>query len=243
VALAVVFVLVVGLLFLSIPRGLVTTAEDGTPIAEIAMLSVPIAAEGPVLEDPDQYLGMPHPEPAFDTGELGRDFTFHQEISELQPLDEDRVLQAVYLGHDVEGDPYYVWRSGSPDLRRMVGQVIADFGAVGRFETSYGTEEVGQAFWEDSQDEDIAERGLTTGSLLASSEGTTLTAEWHGLPREVSVVVIYQDGLPVGWQRVISGTAAFQLHYPVGQGDGLEGEMVALTATGDTWNRHVLFPG
>lgn len=86
--------------------------------------------------------------------------------------------------------------------------------------------------------------GLTTGSISTSSEGTTFTAEWHALPEEVAVVVLYQDGEPVGWQRPVSGSAAFQFDYGLDEhAFGLDGEMVALTATGEEWNRFVLFPG
>ncbi len=242
-AAAVVLVLVVAVLVLSLPSGSVTTSEDGTHSLDIAMLSVPIAETEPLVEDPDQFLGVPHPDPDFATEELGPDLTFHPDTSDLQKLDPDQVLRAIYLGDDVHGDPYYIWHSGSLDLRRMIGQIVADFGAVGRLETTYGTEEVGEAIWENSLDDLIAERGLTIGSITSSSEGSVITAEWHGLPEEVSVVVLYHDGDPVGWQRPVSGTAAFQFDIDPAEGIGFGGEMVALTTTGIEWNRFVLFPG
>ena len=73
----------------------------------------------------------------------------------------------------------------------MIGQVIADFGVVGRFETSYGTVMVGEGLWENSLETTIAEMGLTTGSISSSPEGTTFTTEWHALPDEVAAVVLY----------------------------------------------------
>jgi hypothetical protein len=239
-----VLLLLVVVLALSLPSESITTSEDGTHTLEIAMLSVPVAETEPLVVSPDQFLGMPHPDPEFDTSGLGPDLTLQQDTSDLPALDPEEVLRAVYLGDDVDGDPYYIWHSGSPDLRRMLGQIIADFGAVGRLETSYGTEEVGEALWENTREETIAVMGLTTGSISTSPEGTTFTAEWHALPEEVAVVVLYQDGEPVGWQRPVSGSAAFQFDY--GQQEdafGLEGEMVALTGTGEEWNRFVLFPG
>lgn len=155
------------------------------------------------------------------------------------------MLRAVYLGHDVNGDPYYIWHSGSPEFRQLIGQIIADWGSVGRLETSYGTEEVGPALWENDRTEDIAENGLMTGSIHSSAEsGATFTAEWHALPSDVTVVVLYQEGEAIGWQRPISGTAAFQFHYGIDEDPlGLDGELVAFTATGDEWKRYVLFPG
>ena len=239
-----VLLLLVVVLALSIPSGSITTSEDGTHTLEIAMLSVPVAETEPLVESPDQFLGVPHPDPEFDTSGLGPDLTLQQDTSDLPALDPEEVLRAVYLGDDVDGDPYYIWHSGSPDLRRMIGQIIADFGAVGRLETSYGTEEVGEALWENSREKTMAEMGLTTGSISTSPEGTTFTAEWHALPEDVAVVVLYQDGGPVGWQRPVSGSAAFQFDYGLDEDAfELDGEMVALTAMGEEWNRFVLFPG
>jgi hypothetical protein len=239
-----VLLLLVVVLALSIPSESITTSEDGTHTLEIAMLSVPIAATEPLAESPDQFLGVPHPDPEFDTSGLGPDLTLQQDTSDLAALDPEEVLRAVYLGDDFDGDPYYIWHSGSPDLRRMIGQIIADFGAVGRLETSYGTEEVGEALWESSQEESMAEMGLTTGSISTSSEGTTFTTEWHALPEEVAVVVLYQHDEPVGWQRPVSGSAAFRFDYGLDEDVfRLDGEMVALTAMGEEWNRFVLFPG
>jgi hypothetical protein len=239
-----VLLLLVVVLAMSIPSGSITTSEDGTHTLEIASLSVPIAATEPLVVAPDQFLGVPHPNPEFDTSGLGPDLTLQQDTSDLPALDPKEVLRAVYLGDDVDGDPYYIWHSGSPDLWRMLGQIIADLGAVGRLESSYGTEEVGEALWGNSRKDTIAEMGLTTGLISTSPEGSTFAAEWHALPEEVAVVVLYQDGEPVGWQRPVSGSAAFQFEYGSDVDVfGLDGEMVALTATGEEWKRFVLFPG
>ena len=240
-----VLVLLVVVLVLSIPSGSIATSEDGTHTVEIAMLTVPVAGVAPLTEAPHQFLGVPHRAPEFDTGDLGPDLTFIRDSSDLTALDPDQVLRAVYLGNDINGDPYYIWHSGSPDLRRMIGQIIADFGAVGRLESSYGTVMVGEALWDNSSETTIAEMGLTTGSIISSPEGTTFTTEWHALPDEVAAVVLYDRGEPLGWQRPVSGTAAFQFDFgnqdpqSVGRGS----EMVALTITGDVWNQYVLFPG
>lgn len=229
---------------LSFPSGSVTTTDDGTHTLELAMLTVPVADETPVVEDPNQYVGVPHPEPEFDTSDLGPNLTLVPDTSNLPALDSDRILRAVYLGHDVYGEPYHIWQSGSPDLRRMIGQIIADFGSVGRLGTSYGGLVVGEALWESSVEQIIAERGLTDGSIRASSNGpTTLTLEWHALPREVSAVVWYEAGEPLGWQRPVSGTVAVWFDRgsqdPRSAGNGVE--MVALTTAGEVWNRQVLF--
>lgn len=240
--LAGLFVLVVGVVALSIPSGSVATSDDEPDTVELAMLTVPIAEEHPLVEAPSQYLGLSHPEPEFDTSDLGPDLTFMQDTSDLPALDTDRVLRAVYLGHDMHGEPYYIWQSGSPDLRRMIGQIIADFGAVGRLGTSYGGLVVGPAPWETDRRERIAENGVTDGSISSSSDGpTTFRFEWHALPEEVTAVVVYDNGEAVGWQRPISGTAAFRFNVDGGDPQSMMGrdaEMVALTSSGDEWNRY-----
>lgn len=239
-------ILLVGVVAVSFPSGSIQTSEDGTHSIQLAMLSVPIDETEPLVEGPDQFLGVVHPPPAFDTNEHGPDLTLVQDTANLSALDPDEVLRAVYLGHDVNGDPYHIWHSGSSEFRQLIGQIIADWGSVGRLETSYGTEEVGPAIWERDRQAFIAEHGLTTGSISSGSEsdGSTFTAEWHGLPPEVAAVVFYQQDEAIGWQRPVSGTAAFQFQYePEENPIDLGGEMVALTATGDEWERYELFPG
>lgn len=240
---AVLFVAVVALTF---PSGSIQTSEGGTHTIDLAMVSVPIAETEPLLESPDQFLGVVHPRPDFDTSELGSDLTLVQDTSDLAGLDPGEVLRAVYLGHDVSGDPYYIWHNGSSEFRQLIGQVIADWGSVGRLQTSYGTEEVGPALWDSERRAQIAEHGITAGSIISDStvNGVVFTAEWHGLPEEVAAVVIYQGGEAIGWQRPISGTAAFQFRYGAEQDpQDLDGELVALTGTGDVWERFVVFPG
>lgn len=233
--------LLVAFVALSLPSGSVSTSDDGTHTVVLAMLTVRVADDVPLVEAPDQYLGLPHPDPEFDTTGLGPDLTFDQDPSSLPALDPDDVLRAVYLGHDIHGKPYYIWQSGSPNVLQMIGQVIADFGSVGRFGTSYGGLVVGDALWNNELDMSIAEMGLTTGSITSSSTGpTTLTIEWHGLPRDVVAVVLYDGGEPVGWQRPVSGTAGFRTDFDTQdpQSIGGEAEMVALTITGEEWNRY-----
>jgi hypothetical protein len=235
------FALVVAVVAVTMPSGSVA-ASDGAYSVELAMLTVPVADVEPLVEAPHQYLGVPHPPPQFDTSDIGPDLSLQQDTSDLPSLDADRVLRAVYLGHDVNGSPYHIWQSGSPDLRRMIGQIIADFGAVGRLGTSYGGLVVGSAPWERERPENIAENGMTDGSIRSSSDGpTTFTLEWHALPEEVAAVVLYDNGEPVGWQRPVSGTVAFQ--FIIDDGDpqammGRDAEMAALTATGEEWNRY-----
>ena len=83
---------------------------------------------------------------------------------------------------------------------------------------------------------------MTKGFISSSSDGpTTFTFEWHALPAEVAAVVVYDTGEAVGWQRPVSGTAAFQFNIEGGDARAMmdrDAEMVALTGTGGEWNRY-----
>lgn len=246
--LAGVVAILVGVVALSLPRASIETSEDGTHTIRLAMLSVPIAETVPLVETPDQYLSVQHAEPVFDTSDFGQNLSFVQDTSDLPALDPDEVFRAVYLGHDVYGEPYYIWQSGSSEFRQTIGQILADMGSFGRLETSYGTEDVGPPIWERGQHAArIAEEGIVTGSIQSTSNSTdtnvTFTAEWHGLPSEVAVVVLYGLGEAIGWQRPVSGTAAFQLHSGPDQDPPDQATMVALTASGEEWRHYEVFPG
>lgn len=233
-------IVIVVVVAFSFPSGSVATDEDGTITLELAMLVVPVADAEPILEAPDQFLGVPHPRPRFDTVDFGPDLSFRQDIDDLEPLDPEKVLRAVYLGHNESGKPYHIWHVGSPDLRRLLGQIVADFGSFGRLGSSYGTLATGGGLFNNPRRELIDEVGLTTGSLSYGSDTpATLVAEWHGLPTDVAVVVFYRDGEPLGWQNPVSGTAALQV---ISDEDAelfdFDVEMVALTADGEEWNRY-----
>lgn len=241
---AVLAVSLVALLVLASPSGEVVTDETGTNTLELAMLAVPVAEAEPFIEAPDQFLGVMHAPPAFDTDDFGPDLTLRQDVSSLGPLDPQEVLRAVYLGHDVDGDPYYIWHNGSRDLRQLIGQILADFGSVGRLESSYGTESGGDGLLERGLEESLPETGLVAGGVTQGSfEPTLLVAEWHGLPSVIAAVVFYEDGKPIGWQVPVSGTAALQRTYDDATVGGFNHliEVSALTADGDEWNRLTVF--
>jgi hypothetical protein len=194
------------------------------------------------MADPDQFLGVPHPAPSFDTSGLGPDLTFRQDLDDLRVLDPAQARRAVYLGHDQDGDPYYIWYVGSPNLRQRIGQIFADFGSVGRFGSSYGALVPGDGlfrFLDDTQEERIPEIGLTSASLTSGSDQPTVAVmEWHALPTEVAVVVFHLNGDVLGWQTPVSGTAAIRVSAERAEPFGFRPEMVALTADGEVWLRY-----
>ena len=233
-----VLLVVVALVGASFLFGSVATDEDADFTVRLAMLEVPVSSDKPILESPDHFLGVPHPEPNFDTSGLGPNLTFSQDIGNLEPLDPQDALRVAYLGHDQAGDPYYVYHVGSPNFRQVLGQILADFGSFGRLGSSYETLAVGDGIFSSAQEQHISERGLTNGFLSrGTGEPTTLVAEWHALPPDVSAVAFSRDGDPIGWQTPVSGTAALRLFPEDGGGLYPDVAMVAFTADGDEWSR------
>lgn len=222
--------------------GAVSTDDGGTPMVDLAVISVPVADAQPIMTNPDQFLGTPHTEPGFNTSGLGPDLTFRQNPDDLRSLDPAQARRAVYLGHDTDGEPYYIWYEGSPNLRQRIGQIFADFGSVGRFGSSYGTLVIGSGLlglFNNTQEEVIPEIGLTSASLTSGSDQPTVAVlEWHALPTEVAAVVFHLNGDLVGWQVPVSGTAAVQV---IAENAGIfdfQPEMIALTVDGETWLRY-----
>lgn len=199
---------------LSTAIGGVSTDDEGTPVVDLAVISVPVADAEPITTNPDQFLGAPHPRPDFNTNGLGPDLTFLQDPDNVSSLNPAQARRAVYLGHDQDGEPYYIWYEGSPDLRQRIGQIFADFGSVGRFGSSYGSLATGSGlmgFLQGSLEDHIDEVGLTYASLSSGSDRPTVALmEWHALPTEVAAVVFHLDGELV-WQVPVSGTAAIQI--------------------------------
>lgn len=241
---ALVALLIVGLVLVELATavGGVSTDDDGTPVVDLAVISVPVADTEPIMTDPDQFLGVPHPRPDFNTNGIGLELTFRQDPEDVSSLDPAQARRAVYLGHDQDGEPYYIWYEGSPDLRQRVGQIFADFGSVGRFGSSYGSLATGNGlvgFLQGSVEDHIDELGLTYASLSSGSDRPTVALmEWHALPTEVAAVVFHLNGELVGWQAPVSGTAAIQVVGADAAGFDFQPEMVALTADGEIWRRY-----
>jgi hypothetical protein len=239
-----VALLVVGLVLVELATALggVSTDDDGTSMVDLAVMSVPVASAEPIMTDPDQFLGVPHAPPDFDTDGFGPELSFRQDPADVSPLDPGQARRAVYLGHDQDGNPYYIWYEGSRDLRQRIGQIFADFGSVGRFGSSYGGETTGSGlggFLHGSLEDHIDEVGLTHTSLTSGSDQPTVALmEWHALPTEVAAVVFHLDGEVVGWQVPVSGTAAIQVVGANAAGFDFQPEMVALTADGETWHHY-----
>ena len=171
---------------------------------KVGPVEVFIVEPEPIATQPDRFLGLVGPVPAFDTAHLGPDLSFEPGEPDFSQHEGEDILSAVYLGNDVNGDPYWIYGPGSRNFLRMIGQIVADFGCFCRLATSYETLFVGEA-----PDEVI---GFPGGHLSGGSDNpAVLVVEWYGLPYDIAVVAFEIDGEPVGWQRIVGGTAAIRL--------------------------------
>ncbi len=231
VLVAVVLVFAV-LAFFSLSTRIVDHGEWST--IRIANREVPIASADPVSHGPQIYLGTPTVKPDFVDESFGPDVSFRMRSEPGAGLSESKVLRAVYLGHDVGGDPYYIWQEGFDGIGDLLGQILADFGSVGRFESSYGTYDTGPGLFHGDDSEFI---GPTVQFI--ESDTYEMVAEWHSLPKNVVAVVLSEDGQSLGWQAPVSGTVGFR-----DERDERFGrvEMIAYEASGEIWAEQVVLP-
>lgn len=231
-ALTVLLAGVVGVVvFLALTGAPSVQSHEGESTVELAFIEVPVASADPILVDPDTFAGEPGPHPEFDTSGLGQNLSFEMRPSgEIEPLKPTEARTAVYLGHDVDGEPYFLYQTASEGILDFIGQIVADFGSVGRLETSYGSLMTGPSIFDDA---DPQPDGRPTGMLSSSSgEPIELVAEWHSLPKDVSVVVFYIGEDTLGWQTPVSSTVALATTVTAVQVEGNETRMVALNAAG-----------
>lgn len=191
------------------PRGPETSAE-GRLLLRLGPISVPIDHESPLVEDPAQYAGVRHDAPRFDTHALGEDLNLvviQPDFSALQQEPDvvtDKIMRAVYLGHDSAGTPVYIYAQGTESLIDLVARFFMDEGSVGRLGSTYHCCLNGP-FVIDSIGESV--KSVRTVPGLRS----TVVAEWHNLDESVSVVALRVQDEPVGWQTPTSGSAVFRI--------------------------------
>jgi hypothetical protein len=189
--------------------------DGDTSTVTLGPITVPIASSEPAAQNPNQYLGIPHRGPAFDTSRLGVDYTLTQGTPNLALLEQersvqvDRIVSAVYLGDDHQDVPVYIYAKGSNHLGNLIGQIFLDGGTIYRFASTYsccisGPQLDGMV-------------GVTVRSSGSSSGGDSyINAEWHDLPEDISVVALEAEGQPLGWQVPVSGSVAFRVDHPGG---------------------------
>lgn len=215
-------ILVVIVMALSIPDDPISQIGDEYEL-EAGPVSVRVSSAEPVAQNPAQYLGVLAPSPEFETASLGEDMNLEVSEPDFEGLANaqsevgpDRILYAVYLGHDSRGVPVYIYSQGSKDLFDLIGQVFVDQGTIGRFGSTFYCCIPGPP------PDNPYELGFESADDIEGPT-TVITAEWDGLPQRVSVVAIQVGGEPVGWQRPTSGTAAFWFQH---SDETLEWELV-----------------
>jgi hypothetical protein len=167
---------------------------------EIADVAVPVVDDDPVSTDPDVWIGLPGPEPLFDTSTLGEDLSFTPGEPAVGDLG-DRVTRAVYLG-ELDGEPFYIYSSPAPSIWDRIFEV---------FEGNFSGDTLGTSLSCCSGGEMDYEGGLPGfGYSSTSGEIDVIHAEWLGLSPAVSVVAYQFDGVPVGWQTPVGGVTSIR---------------------------------
>ena len=176
---------------------------------EIADLAVPVVDDEPVSTDPDIWIGLPGPEPRFDTSTLGEDLSFTPGEPEAGDLDERNMhndgwptsTRAVYIG-ELEGEPFYVYSAPAPSIWDRISEVISG---------NFSGDTLGTSLSCCSGGDMDHEGGLPGfGYWGTSGEIDVIHAEWLGLSPSVSVVAYQFDGVPMGWQTPVGGVSSIR---------------------------------
>lgn len=176
---------------------------------EIADLAVPVIDDEPVSTNPDVWIGLPGPEPLFDTSTLGEDLSFDPGEPAAGDLDERNMhndgwptsTRAVYLG-ELEGEPFYIYSAPAPSIWDRISEVISG---------NFSGDTLGTSLSCCSGGDMDHEGGLPGfGYSATSGEIDVIHAEWLGLSPAVSVVAYQFDGVPIGWQTPVGGVSSIR---------------------------------
>ena len=176
---------------------------------EIADLAVPVMDDEPVSTDPDVWIGLPGPEPLFDTSTLGEDLSFTPGEPAIGDLDERNMhndgwpssTRAVYLG-ELDGEPFYIYSSPAPSIWDRIFEVI---------DGNFSGDTLGTSLSCCSGGDMDREEGLPGfGYSATSGEIDVIHAEWLGLSPAVSVVAYQFDGVSLGWQTPVGGVSSIR---------------------------------
>jgi hypothetical protein len=176
---------------------------------EIADLAVPVVDDDPVSTDPDVWIGLPGPEPLFDTSTLGEDLSFTPGEPAVGDLEERNMrndgwptsTRAVYLG-ELNGEPFYIYSSPAPSIWDRISEVISG---------NFSGDVLGTSLNCCSGGDMDHEGGLPGfGYSATSGDIDAIHAEWLGLSPAVSVVAYQFDGVPFGWQTPVGGVSSIR---------------------------------
>jgi len=191
------------------PGRIDTAGTSSIYTVEIADLAVPVLDAEPVATDPDVWIGLPGPEPLFDTSALGEDLSFTPGEPAAGDLDERNMhndgwppsTRAVYLG-DLDGAPFYIYSAPAPSIWDRISEVISG---------NFSGDTLGTSLTCCSGGDMDHEGGLPGfGYSATSGEIDVIHAEWLGLSPAVSVVAYQFDGVPIGWQTPVGGISSIR---------------------------------
>lgn len=182
------------------PNAIDPATTHDVETVEIADLAVAVVDSEPVLTEPNVWLGLRGPAPAFDTSEFGPDLSFIEGEPSADHLD-DRVVEAVYLG-DLDGQPFYIYSQDAPSIFDWFSEVIFGNPSGDILGTSLSC----------CSGSDMDHEGGLPGLLISETSGEprVIVAEWLGLSPDVSVVAFQFDGEFIGWQTPVGGTVTIQ---------------------------------
>jgi hypothetical protein len=196
------------------PGRIDTAGTFSIDTVEIADLAVPVVDDEPVSTDPDVWIGLPGPEPRFDTSALGEDLSFTPGEPTAGDLDERNMhnegwptaTRAVYLG-DLDGAPFYIYSAPAPSIWDRISEVISGNFSGDVLGTSLNCCKGGDmdhGMWVPG----ISHSRSTEDGVVISE---VIVAEWMGLSPDVSVVAYQLDGAFIGWQTPVGGVSSLSL--------------------------------
>jgi hypothetical protein len=174
----------------------------GVPhVVEIADLEMAVEQAEPVFEDPNVWVGLPGPAPAFDTSALGPDLSLRPGQPGEDDLDE-RISEAVYLG-DLAGEPIYIIGYQAPSIWDWFAEIRAANLSGEIIETPFHCCKGG--------DMDVPGGSPWLITTRRDNEEAVLGAEWLGLSPDVSVVAYKVGDTFIGWQTPVGGASIITL--------------------------------
>jgi hypothetical protein len=177
---------------------------------EIADLAVPVVDDEPVSTDPEVWIGLPGPEPLFDTSALGEDLSYTPGEPAPGDLGERNMphdgwpgpTRAVYLG-ELDGEPFYIYSAPAPSIWDRIFEVLGGNFSGDTLGTSLNCCSGGN----------MDHEGGLPGFGYSSTSGKidVIHAEWLGLSPAVSVVAYRVDRVALGWQTPVGGVSSIRL--------------------------------
>lgn len=210
--------------------------EAGNTVLHFGALPIPVTDDEPLSGRPPIFRGTEvNPAPEFDVQALGDDLTFvmgEPDRSEVEGLGGDQDLfgffgRAVYVGHDVDATPVYLFQQTGPSLVDAVRSLFTDYEATGIFGSTYDC-----CRSQSNEGSAPVVNQVTFGTQQVG--GVTYgTVEMWAIQDDVSAIAFTDsDGNPLGWQRPVSGFVGARFEADSGATGSGSYRMIAYDAEG-----------